>query len=93
MTRSFDPDAAMIRGGLFGLPHSPDEAEAVVVPVPWEATVSHGTGTSRGPEAILAASSQLDLLDRETGLTTEPMYAHVRPQETDGEAPGVTTRG
>jgi branched-chain amino acid transport system permease protein len=39
------------------------------------------------------STADLDLLDHETGLTSEPLYAHVRPQETDGEAPGVTTRG
>jgi agmatinase len=71
MTRSFDPDAPSSHNGLFGLPHTPEEAEVVVIPVPWEATVSYGAGTRRGPETILAASSQLDLLDRETGRPHE----------------------
>jgi agmatinase len=39
----------------------------VLVPVPWEATVSYGHGTSGGPEAIRAASEQVDLFDLETG--------------------------
>jgi agmatinase len=39
----------------------------VLVPVPWEATVSYGAGTANGPAAILKASRQVDLLDRETG--------------------------
>jgi agmatinase len=39
----------------------------VLVPVPWEATVSYGSGTADGPAAILKASRQVDLLDRETG--------------------------
>ena len=34
-----------------------------VIPVPYEATVSYGGGTSRGPEAILNASDQLELYD------------------------------
>jgi len=34
-----------------------------VIPVPWEATVSYGGGTADGPEAILAASSQLEVWD------------------------------
>lgn len=43
----------------------------VLVPVPWEATVSYGAGTANGPAAILAASRQVDLLDRETGRPYE----------------------
>src|SRR5262245_54421684 len=68
MGKTFDPNAAALPGsGIFGLPHTPEEAAVVVVPVPWEATVSYGGGTSRGPQAILAASQQVDLFDRETG--------------------------
>jgi agmatinase len=36
----FDPSAPAVGGGLFGLPHSAEEAGVVVIPVPWEATVS-----------------------------------------------------
>src|SRR5687767_11724063 len=52
---SFDPSAASAGGGLFGLPFSPQEARVVIVPVPWEATVSYGSGTADGPAAVLAA--------------------------------------
>jgi agmatinase len=68
---SFDPSSAARHGGIYGLPHTPDAARVVLVPVPWEATVSYGTGTSDGPAAILAASRQVDLLDRETGRPYE----------------------
>src|SRR5438874_10001155 len=72
MSRSFDPNAAALPGsGIFGLPHSPEEAAVVVVPVPWEATVSYGGGTSRGPQAVLDASRQVDLYDHETGRPYE----------------------
>jgi agmatinase len=67
MSNPFDPDAAAVGDGIFGLPHTPDESDVVLVPVPWEATTSYGTGTANGPEAILRASKQLDLSDRETG--------------------------
>ena len=33
----------------------------VILPVPWEITVSYHTGTSSGPESILKASSQIDV--------------------------------
>jgi agmatinase len=58
---SFDPNGPGIAGNLFGLPFSPEHAEVVILPVPWEITVSYHTGTSDGPGAILKASSQLDL--------------------------------
>jgi len=37
-----------------------DNARFHIIPVPLEATVSYGGGTSKGPEAILAASTQLE---------------------------------
>lgn len=45
----------------------PDPALAAVhlLPVPLEATVSYGGGTALGPRAILEASFQLELYDRE----------------------------
>jgi agmatinase len=69
--RSFDPSAAAGHQGIFGLPHTPEEAAVVLIPVPWEATVSYGSGTANGPAAILAASRQVDLLDRQTGRPYE----------------------
>ncbi len=58
---TFDPSAPGAKGQLFGLPFTPENAELVVVPVPWEVTVSYRAGTAKGPEAILEASSQIDL--------------------------------
>src|SRR6476469_2609712 len=61
---SFDPNApGDAAGGLFGLPFTPDEAQVVVVPVPWEVTVSYRAGTAQGPAAIHEASLQVDLYD------------------------------
>lgn len=65
---TFNPnDTATADSGIFGLPHSLDEAKLVLIPVPWEVTTSYGDGTSRGPEVILEASRQIDLFDIETG--------------------------
>lgn len=50
-------------GGIYGLPFTVSEAEVVLVPVPWEVTVSYRAGTAHGPEAIRQASYQLDLFD------------------------------
>jgi len=65
----FDPDGAITNGALFGLPHSRDEAGVVVIPVPFDATASYGTGSARGPEAIREASAQTDLHDTTFGDT------------------------
>jgi len=59
---AFDPNAAATHdAGLFGLPFTAEHADIIVVPVSWEATVSFGSGASRGPAAIMAASTQIDL--------------------------------
>ncbi|MDD3662525.1 MAG: agmatinase family protein [Candidatus Pacebacteria bacterium] len=61
---NFNPNENGLRDhGIFGLPFLPEEAKLVLVPVPWEVTVSYLSGTSKGPEAILKASQQIDLYD------------------------------
>lgn len=68
----WDPDAPAKPGsGLFGLGAKPADAAVVVVPVPFEATVSYRAGTAKGPAAILRASGQVDLLDRQFGRAYE----------------------
>jgi agmatinase len=64
--KDFDPNSAADLGsGIFGLPHSFEEASLIFLPVPWEATTSYGAGTSKGPAAIKEASYQVDLFDLE----------------------------
>lgn len=63
----FDPNAAAVSDGLYGLPHSPEDAHVVVVPVPFDATTSYRDGTRNGPAAVLAASAQVDLFDLDFG--------------------------
>jgi N1-aminopropylagmatine ureohydrolase len=41
------------------------EAEAVILPIPYEATVTYGGGAKEGPAAILSASRQVELWDEE----------------------------
>jgi len=62
---SFDPNGPGIPGKLFGLPFTPANASLVVLPVPWEVTVSYKAGTANGPHAVRIASSQVDLFLRE----------------------------
>lgn len=60
----FDPNSAADElGGIYGLPFDVDDAQIVIVPVPWDVTVSYKDGASGGPDAVLAASRQVDLYD------------------------------
>jgi agmatinase len=43
----------------------------VLIPVPFDATTSYRRGTANGPEAIRAASAQVDLYDRRFGRVYE----------------------
>ena len=45
----------------------PADAEAVIVPIPFERTVSYGRGTAAGPRAILEASTQVEFYDEVAG--------------------------
>ena len=47
-----------------------DESKVIILPVPFERTVSFGTGTSKGPQSIIMASRSLELYDEE--LDCEP---------------------
>lgn len=60
----FDPSqAGNPNNNIFGLPTTEEESKVVLLPVPWEVTVSCGAGTSRAAEQIFKASLQVDLFD------------------------------
>ena len=59
---TFDPNQpGLADATIFGLPFSAAQSEIIIIPVPWEVTVSYGAGASDGPEAVLDASFQVDL--------------------------------
>jgi agmatinase len=61
---NFDPnEVGNPNNNIFGLPFSEEESSLILLPVPWEVTVSYGAGTSRAAEHIWKASIQVDLLD------------------------------
>ena len=59
--RDFDPNQPVATNTLWGLPFDVDDAALVVLPVPWEVTVSYDAGTANAPAAVLTASRQVDL--------------------------------
>jgi agmatinase len=55
---------------FLGLPEevsTPERSRAWILPIPYESTTSYGAGTREGPAAILTASRQVELYDREFG--------------------------
>ncbi len=63
---NFDPSGVGLKNGHFiGLPFAEEDAEIILLPVPWDVTVSFGDGTSTGPQNILECSIQLDLYDED----------------------------
>ena len=80
----FDPNGlGDANNNIYGLPFTTDEAEVVILPVPWEVTVSYSAGTAMGPQAIFNASFQVDLFDPKIndawkiGIAMEPVSEDV----------------
>jgi N1-aminopropylagmatine ureohydrolase len=71
-----------------GPPHSDlKSAKAVILPVPYDRTATYGKGTSRGPEALVAASCSLELYDEELGAETYTLGIHTAPEVSGNEDP------
>ena len=63
-TDKFDPeDVGIANGNYFGFPFSEENAELLLLSVPWDVTSSYGDGAAFGPDAIIEASTQLDFYD------------------------------
>lgn len=62
-----------------------------VIPVPLERTVSCGTGTARGPAAIIEASNELERLSNGTFPCEEGIYTQA-PLDCEGSLPEVMER-
>ncbi len=79
-SEQFDPSGiALLNGNLYGLPYTTDQARAIVIPVPWDVTVSYREGAHDGPQKMLDASVQMDLFDEDMkdcwklGIAMEPI--------------------
>jgi len=70
---------------FLSLPNSPiTEADVLILPVPYERTVTYNKGTCNGPEAILAASEQLEFYEEDKSwCPTEYMKLSVLPTVID----------
>jgi len=61
---NFDTNSVgLAANNIFGLPTTEENAKLILLPIPWEVTVSYRNGTAKGPEKILESSYQIDLFD------------------------------
>jgi agmatinase len=86
-------DADFIPQNFLGLPRDTSTYEAariVVLPIGFEMTTSYGAGTRGGPEAILAASRQVETYDAEldVDLVEAPIHT-LDPMVPDFSSPGA----
>jgi agmatinase len=85
-------------GGMDDGDYDVQRARVIVIPAPLEYTVCYMKGTARGPQALLNASSQMDLYDEEldgepidVGVYTRPFLdysgmSHAAALEATGQA-------
>lgn len=82
--KDFNPNGVGLKNGNFiGLPFTESTAKLVLMPAPWDVTVSYREGAALAPRAILDASVQLDLFDADvkdawkTGIFMQPVDAKI----------------
>jgi len=66
-----------------------DHARILVWPVSYEGTVSYGTGTGRGAEAIINASRNMELYDEETDAETYKLGIHTVVESPSVDPPAA----
>lgn len=60
----FDPNSVgNPNNNIFGLPSNEEDARLIILPVPWEVTVSYNAGTARAPDHMFKAALQIDLFE------------------------------
>lgn len=72
----------MSPNSFLGLPDSGDDADVALVCAPYDATSTYGKGADRGPEALLAASCNVETWEEESGTDLEAgRYTVWRPED------------
>src|SRR6266581_4056435 len=71
-----------LSNNVLGIPEAEntfEKSRVVVLPVPYERTVSYGVGTKNGPAAILEASHYVELYDDELDEEVYRIGVHTLP--------------
>jgi len=80
---TFDVDGALnADNNIFGLPFTEDEAAVVLVPVPWDVSVSSKDGTSGAPQRIKEAALQIEIFDKDYPNAWHAGYFMQEPDKT-----------
>ncbi len=66
-------------GGLEPPASEFENSKVLIWPVPYEKTVTYGSGTGEGPAAIIDASRHMELYDEELGAETAKIGIHTLP--------------
>lgn len=85
---NFIGDGLGVEGRFCGLPDSYsslEESSIVVLPAPFEYSVSYQKGTEKGPRAIIEASRNMELYDIETDSEVYKLGIHTAPPICKGE--------
>lgn len=78
---NFDPNSVgNPNNNIFGLPFNEEDSRLVILPIPWEVTVSYNAGTARAPEHIFNSSIQVDLYDSDVNDAWKQGY-FMRPSD------------
>lgn len=81
----------MTQHNFLGIPAEYSRFETspyVILPVPYEGTVTYGAGTAYGPNAIIEASQEVELFDDELGVESYKVGIHTAsPVEISSEGP------
>ncbi len=69
----------------------PDNADIVLIPVPYDGTSTYGKGADKGPEAILDASENMELYDIETRSEVYKQGVFIAPTISENASPEAMT--
>ena len=68
-----------------------NNAQVVLVPVPYDGTSTGGKGADKGPEAFLDAAENMELYDIETNQSTYKIGIHIADTVTENASPESMT--
>lgn len=68
-----------------------DQAEIVLIPVPYDGTSTYGKGADKGPDAILDASENMELYDIETRSEVYKQGVYISPSVIEDASPEAMT--
>ncbi|QNL21944.1 agmatinase [Hyphobacterium sp. CCMP332] len=72
--------------------HQLDNAEIVLIPVPYDGTSTWGKGADKGPEAFLEAAENMELFDIQTRTEVYKKGIHLAKAVTENDSPDAMVK-